>query len=168
MTGSWLSSTRTRLWKKHHGCARSLFSSCGWQKAFGGGGSVVLTSKSTPGLYPPLWSPSKLLQYVPPGTSPEDHPGIEANTQCSPDLSPERVPLGAKQGLWSLVPGSLPGALQASRTENTVTRARGGTSGDGGSPPLSQQCLGCPASHAMSAFLQNWVRKWILATQKQV
>ena len=119
-------------------------------------------------LYPPLWSPSKLLQYVPPGTSPEDHPGIEANTQCSPDLSPERVPLGAKQGLWSLVPGSLPGALQASRTENTVTRARGGTSGDGGSPPLSQHCLGCPAFQAASAFLQNWVRKWILATQKQV
>lgn len=39
-------------------------------------------------LHPLLWSPSKLLQHVLAGTSPEDHPGIEANAKCSPQPQP--------------------------------------------------------------------------------
>lgn len=59
--------------------------------------------------------PAKLLQYVLLGTSPEDHPSVEANAKYSPRSSAHSgcvlepsVPCGLP------APGSLPGELQAS------------------------------------------------------
>lgn len=135
--------------------------------------------KPTPGLaaVPASVVSSKLLQYVLPGTSPEDHPGTEANAKCSPDLSPQqRVPLGARHGLWPLVLGSLPGASKQvePRTQSHMKEEgfQGGCGGDwsgvptGRGPlPPSWHCLGCLGSQAPNAFLQNWVRKWFLASQ---
>lgn len=152
-------------WKKPRVWARSISPFRGWQEALGRGGHSAHL-EPTPGLaaVPASVVSSKLLQYVLPGTSPEDHPGAEANENAAPDLrSQQRVPLGAKHGLWSLVPGSLPGASKQvePRTQSHMQREgfRGGGGDWSGAPtgqgplPPSWHCLGCLGSQAPNAFL---------------
>lgn len=103
--GNWLSSTRTSLWKKHGVWARSTFHPAGGRRCLAGVG-VWRPLQALP-LYPLPWSPSKLLQYVLPGSSPEDHPGIEANAKWSPLTSAHSGYLSEPStacGLWCRVP----------------------------------------------------------------
>lgn len=81
----WLSSTRTALEETPSPGPESLHPVGGKRRL--AGWSVELISKPTSGsaaFTHFCGLPAKLLPYVLLGTSPEDHPDIEANAKCSP------------------------------------------------------------------------------------
>lgn len=62
-------------------------------------------------LSPRLWSLVNCCSMCSLAPAPKTTQALRQMRNAAPDLSPQqRVPLGAKHGLWSLVPGSLPGA----------------------------------------------------------
>ena len=178
--GSWLSSMR-RLWKH--------LSSCGWQKSFGRGGGVEPTSKPTLSfsalptsvvsqlnccnmfsLAPALKTTQVLRQMQNAAPNPRPIAAVSWSQAC-PVVSRCRVPsqVSSKQV----------------EPRNAGNAGSGCRSLGGGAPRQQrhpqtrtlnpswhwQGCLGSREPkwaplHAAGAFLQNWVRKWILASQK--
>lgn len=62
-------------------------------------------------LYRRLWSPVNCCSMCSLAPAPKTTQALRQMRNAAPDLSPQqRVPLGARHGLWSLVLGSLPGA----------------------------------------------------------
>lgn len=145
--GNGLSSMSIRPWEKPCAGPEAPFHPVGGRRPLAG--AVVCSPPPSPLqallLYPSLWSPSKSLQNVLFGTSPEDHPSVEARANCSPRPQPQGE---CQRAFWSQAHpvvsprlGSLPGELHASRTRNMVSHARGGTTGAGGAPGGGSCCL---------------------------